>query len=488
MKKHGLTNLNKLFKKTETKPSIKQKFLTCILIGIVFTVNSQSIADSWNGKLQVGKSSLTIVLHINDAVATEVSMDSPDQYAYGIKCESSQFVNDTLFVSIKSLGVSITGFYDVEKDSIFTQFKQMGHKFPLVLGRGDVAKEKPIRKQDPLDFPYYVEDIYIPSVEGVTLAGTLTMPNSCTADAKPSNKIVVLISGSGAQDRNEEIFDHRPFLVLSDFLTRNGISVIRYDDRGTAESTGNFANSTTYDFSLDAEAVVNYIKNREELKDLSVGLIGHSEGGIIAPMVASRNPDVDFIILLAGPGIPISELMVYQNIDVMMTTNMPKDIMDMKVKSVKDIYDVLKNNKLDKDKKLEKIIFIQEKTYKKYPKGVVNKDDIKRLSQNDADEYLSSWVYYFANCNPQEYLSKITIPLLALHGAKDIQVRAKENLEGIEQTLKKAGNPNYTIVNFPDLNHLFQTCVSGSMEFYVKNKETFNEEAMKSIVEWILGD
>ena len=464
---------------------MKQKILTFILIGITLGVNSQTIADSWNGKLNVGNNAITIVLNILDDAATEVTMDSPDQYAYGIKGEKSQFVNDTLFVSIKSLGVSITGFYDAEKDSVFAQFKQMGYNLPLVLGRGDVVKEKPVRMQDPLDFPYYVEDVYIPSVEGVTLAGTLTMPNSCTADTKPSNKIVVLISGSGAQDRNEEIFDHRPFLVLSDYLTRNGISVIRYDDRGTAESTGDFANSTTYDFSLDAEAVVTYIKNRDDLKDLSVGLIGHSEGGMIAPMVANRNPDVDFIVLLAGPGIPISELMVHQNTDIMTAAKAPKDILNLEIKSVKDIYAVLKNEKIDKEKKLEKVISIREKTYKKYPKGLVNKDEIKQMSETGAKAYFSPWMYYFGNFNPQDYLSKITIPVLALNGAKDIQVRAKENLEGIEQSLKKAGNENFTIMNLPGLNHLFQKCIFGSGDFYATNKETFNEGAMQVILEWI---
>jgi pimeloyl-ACP methyl ester carboxylesterase len=352
----------------------------------------------------------------------------------------------------------------------------------VVLGRGAIERAK--RMQDPLDFPYYVEDIAIPSVDGVTLAGTLTMPNSCT-NIESSRKIVILISGSGAQNRNEEIVDHRPFLVLSDYLTRNGISVIRYDDRGTAESTGDFKSSTTYDFSLDVEAVINYIKNSDDLKDMSIGLIGHSEGGMIAPMVASRNPNVDFIVLLAAPGIPISELMLQQNIDDMNEKKMPKEIMNLEIKGLKEIYAVLKNNKLEKDEKFQKILSIREKTYKKYPEGFINKDDIQQMSEPVAKSYLSPWFYYFGNFNPQEYLRKTTIPVLALNGAKDIQVRANENLEGIAKSLKKAGNKDYTIVRLPNLNHLFQKCIFGSVDFYATNKETFNEEAMRIIAEWV---
>jgi pimeloyl-ACP methyl ester carboxylesterase len=463
---------------------MKKKILIIILIGITFVINSQSIMGTWNGVLNANKQLIPLVFHIHDSLATSVSMDSPEQHAYGIKAETSSFQNDSLHLSIKSLGASMIGYHDADKDSIFMDFKQMGVKGKLVLGRGDYVKEKPVRTQDPVDFPYYVEEISIPSVEGVTLAGTLTMPNFCT-NKESVNKIVVLISGSGAQDRNEEIFDHRPFLVLSDYLTRNGISVIRYDDRGTAESTGDFANSTTYDFSLDVEAVVNYIKNRDDLKEMSIGLIGHSEGGMIAPMVATRNLHVDFIVLLAAPGIPVSELMIHQNMDIMNAAKAPKEVISLEIKSLKEIYTVLKNNKLDQNTQLEKVISIKEKTYKKYPKGMINKDDIKQMSESRAKPYFSTWMYYFCTFNPQEYLSKITIPVLALNGEKDIQVRAKENLEGIEKSLKKADNQNYTVVNLPNLNHLFQKCLFGSTNFYATNKETFNEEAMRRIAEWI---
>jgi pimeloyl-ACP methyl ester carboxylesterase len=218
---------------------------------------------------------------------------------------------------------------------------------------------------------------------------------------------------------------------------------------------------------------------------MSIGLIGHSEGGMIAPMVASRNPNVDFIVLLAAPGIPISEMMVRQNSDIMIAGKVPKEIIELEIKGLKEIYAVLKNNKLDVNKKLEKVISIKEKTYQKYPDGFINKDDIEKMSETGAKIYLSPWMHYFGNMNPQEYLRKITIPVLALNGAKDIQVSATENLEGIEKSLKKAGNKNYKIVNLPDLNHLFQKCFFGTSDYYPKNKETFNEGAMRVIAEWV---
>ena len=197
--------------------------------------------------------------------------------------------------------------------------------------RGDYIKEKNVRPQDPTDFPYYQEDIFVTdSTTSVTLAATLTMPDDVQAES-----VVILISGSGAQNRNEEVLDHRPFLVLSDFLTRNGIAVIRYDDRGTAESTGNFAGSTTYDFADDVESIVNYIHTRNELKNMKIGLAGHSEGGMIAPIVASRRNDIDFLVLLAAPAVPITKLYHKQLHDLMAVANTPEEILSIEDKSKK---------------------------------------------------------------------------------------------------------------------------------------------------------
>ncbi|MDR2085478.1 MAG: alpha/beta fold hydrolase [Bacteroidales bacterium] len=462
-----------------------KKVLSTILAAFIFcTINAQSIEGTWNGKIDVNNTFLTIVLHIQDSLGSKVLMDSPDQYTFGIPCDSSFFSNDSLFISIKSIGLTINGNYNTEKDSIFCFFKQMGFSADLVLGRGDFTKKKIVRKQDPVDFPYHVEEVSIKSADDVILAGTLTMPNEKT-NVKPSNKIVVLISGSGAQNRDEELFDHRPFLVLSDYLTRNGIAVIRYDDRGTAESTGKFSTATTYDLSLDAEAVVNYIKGRDDLKDMSIGLVGHSEGGMIAPMVAVRNSDIDFIVLLAGPGIPIEELLIHQNNDIMVANNAPKDIIDIEIKSIKKSYSIINNNKLNDEEKLKKIIAVKEKSYKQYPEGWISEEDIQQIVETEAKSYLQPWFKYFVGFNPQNYLKKTTVPVLALNGTNDIQVRAKENLEGIEKSLKKAGNTNYKIVPLPQQNHLFQKCLFGNTELYIKNEETFNEDSMKIIADWI---
>ncbi|MDL2239544.1 alpha/beta fold hydrolase [Bacteroidales bacterium OttesenSCG-928-K03] len=482
--------MTKLTNKTNPKVPFRgfmgKKLSTIILAALIFSsVSAQSIEGSWNGKIDVGGNFLNLVFHAEDSLATKVLMDSPDQHAFGILCDSSFYRNDSLYLSIKSIGMTVTGIYDVEKDSIFAVFNQMAFSTDLALGRGNIVKEKIVRPQDPVDFPYHVEEVRISSVDDVVLAGTLTMPNEQT-NVKYANKIVVLISGSGAQNRNEELFDHRPFLVLSDFLTRNGIAVIRYDDRGTAESTGKFSEATTYDLSLDAEAVVNYIKSRDDLKNMSVGLIGHSEGGMIAPMIASRNSDIDFIVSLAGPGIPISELMMHQNYDIMVAGNAPKEIIDIEMKSINKIYKVLKNNKLDDDKMFFKIVSIKEKTYAKYPEGWMDKESIKQMSETEAESYLGTWLKYFATFNPQDYLKKTKVPVLALNGTNDIQVRAMENLEGIEKGLKKAKNDNCTIVPMPQLNHLFQKCLFGSINYYPKLDETFNEEAMKIIANWIL--
>ena len=455
------------------------------MLAFVFCgLNAQSISGAWNGKLNLGNSSLALVFNIQDSLAKVVTMDSPDQHAFGMVSDSSYFCNDSLFVAIRSIGMSVKGYFDVEKDSIFATFKQMSFACDLVLGRGAGLKEKVARKQDPTDFPYYIEEVSIKSSADVVLAGTLTMPNELT-DCKPTNKIVILISGSGPQNRNEELMDHRPFLVLSDFLTRKGIAVIRYDDRGVEKSTGDFASATSYEHSLDAEAVVNYIKQRNDLKGMSIGLIGHSEGGMIAPMLASRNADVDFIVLMASPGIPITELMTHQNIDAMIAGSAPESIIKLETKSLKQTYSILTNKKLSDEAKYNKVLSIATETYNKYPAGFIQKESIKQIAETKAKAYFSPWFKYFINFNPQEYLQKVSVPVLAINGTNDIQVRAKENLAGIEKSLKKGGNNNVSIVSLPQLNHLFQKCLFGNIEMYAKNEETFNEEAMGVVADWI---
>lgn len=455
---------------------MKQLIETIIVFfSAAIITNAQQIIGTWHGDLNINGISLAIVVNIDGLSADSITMDSPEQSAFGIKVDKAEFNDNSFYLEISSIGASLSGEMPTG-DSIKSLFTQHGKSFPLILKRGKYVP-KP-KKQDPKDFPYIVEDVEIFNSEtNVKLAGTLTAPYDYKCD-----KIVILVSGSGLQNRNEEILGHKPFLVLSDYLTRNGIAVIRYDDRGFAKSTGDPTNATTYDLSLDAESVVKFIKNDSRLKDMKIGIIGHSEGGMIAPMVAERNSDVDFIVMLAGPAVEISQLMARQNYDVLKSSGISEDVAKQYTKLVTKEYKFLKDKKLSIDDKKSKVLAVMKEMEELVPSG---SDD--EALQTNVEIMFSPWMYYFINFNPQDYLCKVKVPLLALNGDKDVQVYSKDNLAGVEKAMKKAKNQKYKILELKGLNHLFQKCIFGSPNFYGRNEETFNEDAMKTIAEWIKG-
>lgn len=453
-----------------------KRFIASILASLLICqLFSQDIKGTWNGNLDINGISLAIVVNIDGLSADSITMDSPEQSAFGIKVDKAEFSDNGFKLEISSLNATLVGENPVG-DSMKCQLTQHGKDFPLTMKRGKYVP-KP-KKQDPKDFPYIVEEVEIFNSEtNVKLSGTLTAPYDYKCD-----KIVILVSGSGLQNRDEEILGHKPFLVLSDYLTRNGIAVIRYDDRGFAKSTGDAINATTYDLSLDAESVVKYIRNDSRLKDMKIGIIGHSEGGMIAPMVAERNSDVDFIVMLAGPAVEISQLMARQNYDVLKSSGISEDVAKQYTKLATNEYKILKDKKLSIDDKKPKVLAVMKEMEELVPSG---SDD--EALQTNVEIMFSPWMYYFINFNPQDYLCKVKVPLLALNGDKDVQVYSKDNLAGVEKAMKKAKNSNYKTIELKGLNHLFQKCIFGSPNFYGRNEETFNEDAMKTIAEWIKG-
>lgn len=450
-------------------------FIFTLIFFVSASLFSQDLKGTWNGNLDINGISLAIVVNIDGLSADSITMDSPEQSAFGIKVDKAEFNDNSFYLEISNIGASLSGEMPTG-DSIKSLFTQHGKNFPLTLKRGKYVP-KP-KKQDPKDFPYIVEEVEIFNPEtNVKLAGTLTAPYDYKCD-----KIVILVSGSGLQNRNEEILGHKPFLVLSDYLTRNGIAVIRYDDRGFAKSTGDATNATTYDLSLDAESVVKYIKNDSQLKNMKVGIIGHSEGGMIAPMVAARNSNVDFVVMLAGPAVNIWQLMARQNYDVLKSNGIPEDIAKQYAQLASKTYKILNEKKSNIDDKKAKVRTIMNEMEKLAPSGY----DEETLQAN-LDGLFTPWMSYFIDFNPQDYLCKVKVPVLALNGDKDVQVYSKDNLAGVEKAMKKAKNSNYQILELKGLNHLFQKCIFGSPNFYGRNEETFNEDAMKTIAEWIKG-
>jgi fermentation-respiration switch protein FrsA (DUF1100 family) len=346
----------------------------------------------------------------------------------------------------------------------------------------------PVAKKhlEPTTFPYKREEVTFKNTKGGnSLAGTLTTP----ANGKVF-KIVVLITGSGPQNRDEEIkqINLRPFLVLSDWLTRDGIAVLRYDDRGVGKSTGIFAKANTADLADDADAAVNYIQSRRDLKDLSIGLIGHSEGGVIAPMVASRNKAVKFICLLAGPGVPTHEAMIQQGKNRMRLNGTSADDQKIMLAGTEDIYRILRDNAgLSLAKLKVKVDSMLYRNTQNAPTRLLHGKSVDEVVKLTSKQLLSPWIRYFILFDPADYLTKVKCPVLALNGTLDSQVECATNLAAIKNALQKGGNNNHQEIALPGLNHEFQKAKTGAESEYSQIYETMNPKALEQVSTWING-
>ncbi len=445
------------------------------------------IAGSWEGSIEIQGSGLRIVFNISDSGAGALSgtVDSPDQGATGIPIREITVRGDSLFIDVAAVGGGFSGKYNRQRDIFSGSWNQSSMEFPLELRRS-AAPAAPVRPQTPQKpYPYKTEDVsYFNEEAGITLAGTLTIP--AKGGGFPA---VVLITGSGQQDRDEEIFGHRPFLVLADHLTRKGIAVLRSDDRGVGGSGGDPALSTTEDFATDVRAAIDYLKSRPEIDHGRIGLAGHSEGGIIAPMVAANGTDVKFIVLLAAPGLNGSEILIMQTGPILRETGLGEELV----------------GKILEQKRLEQDLFIREKDVDKAAKIMIEESTAfmgrYSLEERQALEsigytesaitqragiYSTPWFRFFLSYEPAAALSRVECPVLALCGEKDIQVPAGENLAAIEKALSAGRCVRYRILELKGLNHLFQTCESGSIGEYGRITETFAPEALDIISGWIL--
>lgn len=339
------------------------------------------------------------------------------------------------------------------------------------------------RPQEPLKpYPYLSEEVTFQNTQAsITLAGTLTLPS-----AEGNYPAVILISGSGAQNRDEEISGHRPFLIIADHLTKNGIAVLRYDDRGIGKSTGDFRAATTVDFAADVASAVAYLKTRKEINKDKIGLIGHSEGGIVAPMVASSSEDVSFIVLLAAPGIEIKKVLMMQQELIPRALGASESDVQKSIAISEKAFQMISTTDDRQTLKADLAKLIEE-NYDNIPAKLrppkMTKEQIVAMQ---SDMLSSPWYQNLLNYDPAPTLEKVTCPVLALNGEKDIQVTPKENLTGISDALKKGGNINVTIKELPNLNHLFQECETGSLMEYETIEQTFSPVALRETSDWIL--
>ena len=439
------------------------------------------LAGGWGGALEVQALRLRLTLAVQDSGgALQARLTSVDQRNSVIPA-SVEMRGDSAIFTVAPIGASYRAVL-VGRDTLRGEWVQGAGRLPLTMVRGADAGMVLRRPQNPQPpFPYRSEEVTVESVPGVRLAGTLTLP----AGDGP-HPAVLLVSGSGAQDRDETLLSHKPFLVLSDHLTRAGIAVLRLDDRGTARSTGSFAGATSEDFARDAAAAVRWLRARPEVADDRVGIVGHSEGGVIAPLVASRDPEVAFVVLLAGPGIPSSELLVMQGALISRAGGDPEREIERTSVLQREMFAAIAA--MADSAALRDTLQAIGRRFQ----ATLTPEERARPDASDAtlaaaiNTMVSPWYRWFLRYDPVPALRATRVPVLALNGALDLQVPADENLAGIEQALRVGGNRDVTVEKLPGLNHLFQTARTGAPSEYGEIEETMSPAVLQRVSAWIL--
>ncbi len=445
--------------------------------------NGSSLEGAWLGTLKVSAIELRVVfnLSVQPDGSLAGTLDSPDQGATGIPISRVAVENARVTIEVKTVGGRYEGTLNGEHSEMSGKWTQGGTTLDLVMKR---VKEipKPARPQEPKrPYPYLDEEVTYPNTKaGFTLAGTLTMPR--TGQPFPA---VILITGSGQQDRDETVFGHRPFLVLADYLTRQGIAVLRVDDRGFGGSQGDAAQATSADFAQDVLAGVAYLKTRKEIDPKRIGLIGHSEGGIIAPMVATQSSDVAFIVLMAGTGVPGDVIVEKQIAGLLQAAGTDQAAIDAALRNQRRVYQVIKTE-TDPNLAKEKIRKIIQESVE-----VLSEEQKKALQSSDAavdaqaQGAASPWFRFFITHDPKTVLRQVECPVLALNGELDKQVPPKDNLPVIEEALREGGNTHFVVKELPGLNHLFQTAKTGNIDEYARIEETIAPLALETIAQWM---
>jgi uncharacterized protein len=471
---------------------MKKSFTLSVILLLCYFAKSQSITGNWAGILTVQATEIPIIFHIKKDSTGKLSatFDSPKQQAYNLACSDVIATGDSVILMMKMINGKYAGLLNAEKKILTGNWFQNGASFPLSMKKtSDAASAKEFKRPQTPRPPFNYnskEVIYFNADKSIQFGGTLTYPLEKISKKYPT---VLLITGSGMQDRDETLFEHKPFAVIADYLTKQGIAVLRVDDRSKGSTTGNFENSTSADFAKDVEAGIDYLKTLPNVNAANIGLIGHSEGGMIAPMVASKRRDVKFIVLLAGPGVPIIDLMEKQSVEVMTAGGITKEQSEQYRPLYKNLMAAVLNEQ-DTAIALKKVTEVfndwQNKTSKEVVQKITKVTDEKSKVNFIADfinGMKSPWFSYFIKFNPADYLSKTNCAVLALNGEKDIQVDAKQNLAGIKSVLP--GTTNVRIKEIPGLNHLFQHCKTCSMDEYGELEETFAPEVLEIMVQWI---
>ena len=430
----------------------------------------------WQGALEGNGMRLRLQLHVShdDQKQLVAALDSPDQQVSGLPAIKVRQKDAAFHFEIPV----VTGVYDgtlnAAKTTITGSWTQNGIEQKLNFKRSDQLLEL-VRPQDPVKpYPYKEEEIFFPNERAkITLAGTLTLPRG--PGPFPA---AILLSGSGPQDRDGSIVGHRPFLVLADHLTRKGIAVLRFDKRGIGKSTGDYANATTEDFAADAEAALSYLTTRKEIDPKRTGLIGHSEGGLIAPLVASRSGAVAWIVLLAGPGLNGEDTLLLQSELILKSSGVDDDQITKTRAFNKQTYALVRQEEDPAVLQAKLTDLVQSSSMSAMLPPAALESQLRVVT--------SPWFRFFLDYDPVPALQKTTCPVLALTGEKDLQIPARENLPKIQKALQDGGNKDFQATELPGLNHLFQHSPTGSIGEYGSIEETMAPDALNAVSDWVL--
>ncbi len=448
-------------------------------------IPGEGVVGEWFGELAVGPVSLRLALHIraDEAGVLSGTMDSLDQAANGLGMEEVSFDEGRFSYTIQRIGGSFTGALNEDGSELNGEWKQGGQAFPLTYRRvaEPVARNRPQEPRGP--FPYEEREVkFRNEVDKLDLAGTFVVP-----EGEAPFPTVIFFSGSGPQDRDESLMGHRPFAVIADALARRGIASLRFDDRGVGGSEGNVMETETTDLANDALAATRFLETQSEVDLTRLGLIGHSEGGLVGPMVAMQDKQLDFLVLLAPPGEALDKLLLRQTSDGLRLRGIEEDLVQQLQEFSAGDMKLIKDLSLSREELIARLRERSEEIRSTYSEEVLDALGFtEAVFENSLKMVSTKWFRSLMNIDPVDYLDHVAIPTLALFGEKDVQVAAQVNAGVLRESFKRAGNEDVVVKIQPNLNHLFQNCETGSVAEYGRIEETFDAKTLNLIGDWIL--
>lgn len=443
------------------------KPLCIAFLALAIPASAQNISGSWQGKLSVGpQMSLKLVLNFSEPDEPQtVTLDSPDQGAFGIQGNVNYCSADSVNVSFPLLRASYAG--KLTSGKLEGMFTQSGAQLPLSFSPGKDEVKRPQTPKPP--FPYTQKEVTFnnPAEAGVSLAGTLTLPENYSSDTP----VVAMVSGSGLQNRDEELFGHKPFAVIADYLARNGVASLRYDDRSVGGSTGDAVNADTRNFASDAKAAIDYLRDKERFK--KVGILGHSEGGMIAFMLGAKKIP-DFIIGIGAPSVSGDSILLFQSGSEMRRAGIPEQVVDEFTGALRKLYPIISN------KGKANAVAAIDGLCADWTPSMLNdamKQNLKAVAEN-----ATPWQTFFVTYSPQTDISSTNCPTMVIYGEKDMQVPPSLNLEPMQKAAPRA-----TVKVYPCLNHLMQHASTGAISEYSSIEETISPEVLADITSFILS-